>query len=312
MLNNIKNEIQKVIVGHEELIDCMLIALLSEGHILLEGVPGVAKTTAVNSLSKTIGLKFKRVQFTPDLLPSDITGNEILDLKNNEFKIKHGPIFTNLLLADEINRAGAKVQSALLEAMAEKQVTIGEDSFLLDKPFMVLATSNPLDQDGTYELPEASLDRFMLKVHVDYNNFEEEFEIAKRATKTGFEKIQQVINLEQLEQLQNEVKEIHLDDEISRYILKIIFATREPKKYGLESLEQYITYGVSPRATIDMHKAAKAYAMLRGNDFVTPFDVTQVMYHVLPHRMILNYKAKSDGIDTKKILQTIIEAIPAP
>ena len=312
MLQNIKAEIQKVIVGHEELIDSMLIALLSDGHILLEGVPGVAKTTAVNSLARAIGLKFKRVQFTPDLLPSDITGNEILDLKSNDFKIKHGPIFTNLLLADEINRAGAKVQSALLEAMAEKQVTIGEDSFSLDKPFMVLATSNPLDQDGTYELPEASLDRFMLKVQVDYNNFEEEFEIAKRATKTEFAKIEQVIDLKQLETLQDEVKKVHLDDEISRYILKIIFATREPKKYGLESIEKYITYGVSPRATIDMHKAAKAHAMLRGNDFVSPFDVTQVLYQVLAHRMILNYKAQSDGIDAKNILQTILKQIPTP
>ncbi|HFU76609.1 MAG TPA: MoxR family ATPase [Arcobacter sp.] len=312
MLAQIKKEIQKVIVGHEELIDSMLIALLSEGHILLEGVPGVAKTTAVNSLAQAIGLKFKRVQFTPDLLPSDITGNEILDLKNNEFKIKHGPIFTNLLLADEINRAGAKVQSALLEAMAEKQVTIGEDSFILDKPFMVLATSNPLEQEGTYDLPEASLDRFMLKVEVDYNSFEEEFEIAKRATQTGFETINQVIDIEQLQFLQNKVSKIHLDDEVSRYILKIIFATREPQKYGLESIEKYITYGVSPRATIDMHKAAKAHAMLRGNDFVTPLDVTEVIYQVLPHRMVLNYKAKSDGIDAKKILQTIIKTIPAP
>jgi MoxR-like ATPase len=312
MLQNIKTEIQKVIVGHEELIDSMLIALLSDGHILLEGVPGVAKTTAVNSLAKAIGLKFKRVQFTPDLLPSDITGNEILDLKSNEFKIKHGPIFTNLLLADEINRAGAKVQSALLEAMAEKQVTIGEDSFSLDKPFMVLATSNPLDQDGTYELPEASLDRFMLKVHVDYNDFEEELEIAKRATKTGFEPINQIIDLQQLEHLQKEVKNIHLDDEISKYILKIIFATREPKKYGLEKIEEYIRYGVSPRATIDMHKVAKAHAMLRGNSFVTPFDVTAVVFSVLSHRMILNYKAASNNIDAKNILQTILEKIPSP
>lgn len=312
MLNKIKNEIQKVIVGHEHLIDSMLIALLSEGHILLEGVPGVAKTTAVNSMASSLGLKFKRVQFTPDLLPSDITGNEILDLKSNEFKIKHGPIFTNLLLADEINRAGAKVQSALLEAMAEKQVTIGEDSFKLSTPFMVLATSNPLDQDGTYELPEASLDRFMLKVKVDYNDFEEEFEIAKRATQKGFETINQVLDIEQLQILQKEVKAIHLDDEISRYILKIIFATREPKKYDLEEIEKYISYGVSPRATIDMHKAAKAHAILRGNDFVTPYDVTKVVYQVLGHRMILNYKASSDGISAQNILETIIKTIPTP
>ncbi|CAM3893458.1 AAA family ATPase [Arcobacter cloacae] len=312
MLDKIKQEIKKVIVGQEELIDSMLIALLSEGHILLEGVPGVAKTTAVNSLAQTLGLKFKRVQFTPDLLPSDITGNEILDLKNNEFTIKHGPIFTNLLLADEINRAGAKVQSALLEAMAEKQVTIGEDSFKLESPFMVLATSNPIDQDGTYELPEASLDRFMLKVKVDYNSFDEEFEIAKRATNKGFETINQVLNLEDLENLKQKCKDVFLDDEISKYILKIIFATREPKNYGLEEFNEIISYGVSPRATIDLHKACKARAFLNNKDYVTPYDVIEVVHQVLEHRMILNYKADSKGITTKDIINKIIEVIKAP
>lgn len=312
MLDKIKQEIKKVIVGQEELIDSMLIALLSEGHILLEGVPGVAKTTAVNSLAQTLGLKFKRVQFTPDLLPSDITGNEILDLKNNEFTIKHGPIFTNLLLADEINRAGAKVQSALLEAMAEKQVTIGEDSFKLESPFMVLATSNPIDQDGTYELPEASLDRFMLKVKVDYNSFDEEFEIAKRATNKGFETINQVLNLEDLKNLKQKCKEVFLDDEISRYILKIIFATREPKNYGLEEFSEIISYGVSPRATIDLHKACKAKAFLNNKNYVTPYDVIEVVHQVLEHRMILNYKADAKGITTKDIINKIIEVIKAP
>ena len=312
MINNIKQEIQKVIVGQENLIDSMLIALLSEGHILLEGVPGVAKTTAVNSLAQTLGLKFKRVQFTPDLLPSDITGNEILDLKNNEFTIKHGPIFTNLLLADEINRAGAKVQSALLEAMAEKQVTIGEDSFKLQTPFMVLATSNPIDQDGTYELPEASLDRFMLKVKVHYNSFEEEFEIAKRATNIGFETINQVLNSNDLEKLKQKCKEVFLDDEISKYILKIVFATREPLKYGLEEFSEFISYGVSPRATIDLHKASKARAFLNNKDFVTPYDVIQVVHQVLEHRMILSYKANSNGLSASDILNKIIEKIPTP
>jgi MoxR-like ATPase len=312
MLEKIKQEIKKVIVGHEELIDSMLIALLSEGHILLEGVPGVAKTTAVNSLAQTLGLKFKRVQFTPDLLPSDITGNEILDLKNNEFTIKHGPIFTNLLLADEINRAGAKVQSALLEAMAEKQVTIGEDSFKLESPFMVLATSNPIDQDGTYELPEASLDRFMLKVKVDYNSFDEEFEIAKRATNIGFETINQVLNFEDLKNLKQKCKDVFLDDEISKYILKIIFATREPKNYGLEEFNEIISYGVSPRATIDLHKACKARAFLNNKNYVTPYDVIEVVHQVLEHRMILNYKADAKGITTKDIINKIIEVIKAP
>ena len=312
MINNIKQEIKKVIVGQENLLDSMLIALLSQGHILLEGVPGVAKTTAVNSLAQTLGLKFKRVQFTPDLLPSDITGNEILDLKNNEFTIKHGPIFTNLLLADEINRAGAKVQSALLEAMAEKQVTIGEDSFKLPSVFMVLATSNPIDQDGTYELPEASLDRFMLKVKVNYNSFEEEFEIAKRATNIGFETINQILNLEELENLRKKCKEVFLDDEISKYILKIVFATREPIKYGLEEFAEYISYGVSPRATIDLHNASKARAFLNNKNFVTPFDVIEVAHQVLDHRMILNYKADAKGITTKDIINKIIEVTKAP
>ena len=267
LINNIKQEIKKVIVGQEELINGMLIALLSDGHILVEGVPGLAKTTAINSLAQTLGFDFKRIQFTPDLLPSDVTGSEILDLKNNDFKIKHGPIFTNLLLADEINRAGAKVQSALLEAMAEKQVTIGEETFKLDKPFMVLATANPVEQEGTYELPEASLDRFMIKVKVGYNTFDEEFEIVQRVAKKGFETINKLGNVEEFCDLKKAVKDVNIDDELSRYILKIIFATRNPKDHGLEELENYIDFGASPRGSIDLYKACKAYAFLNGADF---------------------------------------------
>jgi len=312
MLQQVKDEINKVIVGQNNLIDSMLIALLSDGHILLEGVPGIAKTTAVNSLAKSVGLKFKRVQFTPDLLPSDITGNEILNLKENEFTIKHGPIFTNFLLADEINRAGAKVQSALLEAMAERQVTIGEDTFSLEKPFMVLATSNPIDQDGTYELPEASLDRFMLKVNVSYNSYEEEFEIAKRATKTGFGEINKVLDSDELIKIKQKCKDVFLDDEISKYILNIIFASREPSKYGLEDISEYISYGVSPRATIDLHNASKARAFLNGKDFVTPYDVVQVVHEVIDHRLILSYKANVDEITTFDIVEKIVQAIPSP
>ncbi len=312
MLQQVKDEINKVIVGQNNLIDSMLIALLSDGHILLEGVPGIAKTTAVNSLAKSVGLKFKRVQFTPDLLPSDITGNEILNLKENEFTIKHGPIFTNFLLADEINRAGAKVQSALLEAMAERQVTIGEDTFSLEKPFMVLATSNPIDQDGTYELPEASLDRFMLKVNVSYNSYEEEFEIAKRATKTGFGEINKILDSDELIKIKQKCKDVFLDDEISKYILNIIFASREPSKYGLENISEYISYGVSPRATIDLHNASKARAFLNGKDFVTPYDVIQVVHEVIDHRLILSYKANVDEITTFDIVEKIVQAIPSP
>ena len=312
MINIIKKEIHKVIVGQEELINGMLIALLSEGHILLEGVPGIAKTTAVNSMAQTLGFNFKRIQFTPDLLPSDIIGSEILDLKHNDFKIKHGPIFTNLLLADEINRAGAKVQSALLEAMAEKQVTIAEETFKLDSPFMVLATANPVEQEGTYELPEASLDRFMLKIKVGYNTIDEEFEIVQRVAKKGFETINQILNKEQFDKLKQQVKDIHIDDELSQYILKIIFASRDPKEYDLEELEQYIDFGSSPRGSIDLYKASKAYAFLNNKEFVTPYDVAQVAFLVLRHRIILNYNAIAADITTDDIIKKILEKIPAP
>lgn len=312
MIQKIKNEIKKVIVGQEELIDSMIVALLSDGHILVEGVPGVAKTTAVKSMSESLGLNFKRIQFTPDLLPSDITGNEILDLKNNEFKIKHGPIFTNLLLADEINRAGAKVQSALLEAMAEKQVTIGEETLKLDYPFMVLATANPVEQDGTYELPEASLDRFMLKVNVGYNNFDEEFEVVQRVAFKGFETIKKVLNKEQFNDIKTKVHDVHIDDELSKYIIKIIFATREPEKYGLDDIAQYIEFGASPRGSIDLYKASKAYAFLNGKYFVTPYDIAKVAFLVLRHRLILTYEAQAEGISSDDIIKKILEKIPAP
>ncbi|MBT3280212.1 MAG: MoxR family ATPase [Campylobacteraceae bacterium] len=312
MINIIKNEIKKVIVGQDELCDSMLIALLSNGHILVEGVPGIAKTTAVKSLGQSLGLTFKRIQFTPDLLPSDITGNEILDMKNNEFKVKHGPIFTNLLLADEINRAGAKVQSALLEAMAENQVTIGEETFKLEEPFMVLATANPVEQDGTYELPEASLDRFMLKVEVGYNNIDEEFEIVQRVANKGFETINQVLNVDELKNLKQQVHDIHIDDEVSKYILKIIFATREPENYDLEEISQYIEFGASPRGSIDLYKACKAYAFIQGKDFVTPADVAKSAYLVLRHRIILNYEAQADDITVDNIIKKILQKIPTP
>lgn len=312
MIKMIKKEMKKVIVGQDELIDGMLIALLSGGHILVEGVPGIAKTTAVNTLAKVLGFDFKRVQFTPDLLPADITGSEILDIQHNSFKIKHGPIFTNLLLADEINRAGAKVQSALLEAMAEKQVTIGEHSLKLESPFMVLATANPVEQDGTYELPEASLDRFMLKIDVGYNSIDEEFEIVQRVAQNGFETIDKVIDIEQFKQLQKNLSEVHVEEVISRYMLQIIFATREPQSYGLEEIAQYIDYGVSPRGSIDLYKACKARAYIDGREFVTPVDVARVAFLVLRHRMILNYHATSQGITPDDIISKIIAKIPAP
>ncbi|MFZ9659382.1 MAG: AAA family ATPase [Arcobacteraceae bacterium] len=312
MIQTIKNEMQKVIVGQEELINGMLIALFSDGHIFVEGMPGLAKTTAINSLAQALGFGFKRVQFTPDLLPSDITGSEILDLKNNSFKIKHGPIFTNLLLADEINRAGAKVQSALLEAMAEKQVTIGDESFKLPYPFMVLATANPVEQEGTYELPEASLDRFMLKIKVSYNTIDEEFIIVQRVAKEGFETINKVLNFDQFANIKQQIKDIHIDDELSKYILQIVFATRNPELYELDEIKKYIDFGASPRASIDLYKACKAYAFLEGKDYVTPYDVSKVAFLVLRHRIILNYQAIADEITADDIIKKIIEKLPKP
>ena len=309
MIEKIKNEIHKIVIGHEELVDAMLMALLSEGHIFVEGLPGVAKTTAVNTLAKVLGFDFKRVQFTPDLLPLDITGNEILDLTKNSYKIKHGPIFTNLLLADEINRAGAKVQSALLEAMAEKQVTIGEKSFKLNDPFMVLATANPIDQEGTYNLPEASLDRFMLKINVGYNSIEEEFLIVKKVADKKFEKVESIVSLEQFKQMQQESLNIHIDDELLQYILEIIFATREPKKYGLD---EYIEFGASPRASIDLYKATKAHAYLQGKDYATPYNVAKSAFMALRHRIKLTYKAKVEQIDADTIIEKILEKVIAP
>jgi len=312
MICSVKEEVKKVVVGHEELIDSMIIALFSGGHILVEGVPGVAKTTAVNTLARSLGFDFKRVQFTPDLLPGDIIGNEILDLKANEFRIKHGPVFTHLLLADEINRAGPKVQSALLEAMAERQVTIGEESFSLPEPFMVLATANPVEQEGTYELPEASLDRFMMKVRVGYNDFEEELTIMQRSADGAYEAVRQVLDAESFARQKERLKSIHLDEEIKRYILSIVTATRDPGAHGLEDLKTYIDYGAGPRGSIDLYKASRAHAWLQERDFVTPADVAAMAYPVLRHRILLNYHAVAADLDTDKVIRKILETIPAP
>jgi len=312
MICRVKEEIQKVVVGHEELIDSMIIALFSGGHILVEGVPGVAKTTAVNTLAKSLGFDFKRVQFTPDLLPSDIIGNEILDLKRNDFTIKHGPIFTNLLLADEINRAGPKVQSALLEAMAEHQVTIGEESFPLPEPFMVLATANPVEQEGTYELPEASLDRFMMKVRVGYNDFEEELTIMERAADGTFGVVERVLDGEAFFEQKERLKAIHMDEEIKRYILSLVTATREPENCGLDHLKDFVDFGASPRGSIDLYKASRAHAWLQGRDFVTPGDVAAMAYPVLRHRIVLNYSAVTVRLDADEVIRKILETIPAP
>jgi MoxR-like ATPase len=308
----LKQEISKQVIGHQEMIDALLIGLFTNGHILLEGVPGLAKTTAVNAVSKSLNLNFKRVQFTPDLLPSDIIGAEIYDVKSGNFKIKHGPIFTNLLLADEINRAPAKVQSALLEVMQERQVTIGDESLEIEDPFLVLATQNPIEQEGAYTLPEAQLDRFMFKIIVGYNSEAEEYEIAEKAANASFEKINAVLSLDELNSIKEAVKHVHIDDELKAYIVKLIFATREPLKYGVEAIADYIQFGASPRATIDMMKAVKARAYLRGNDFVSAIDIALTIKDVLRHRIILSYEAMAEGLSSDDIIQKVLETIPVP
>ena len=311
-INAIKTEIAKVMVGQEALIDALLIGLITDGHILVEGVPGLAKTTAINSLAKALGLDFKRVQFTPDLLPSDIVGTEMYDQRSGEFRVKKGPAFTHLLLADEINRAPAKVQSALLEVMQEHQITIGEKTFRLDDPFLVLATQNPVEQEGTYRLPEAQLDRFMLKVLVDYNSFDEEMLIVERIANKTFGTITQVAGAQDILGMRDEVLNIHVDEAVTRYMMKIVFATRKPAEYGVGDIAEYLEYGASPRASINLYKAAKASAYLRGNDFVTPLDVADTVKGVLRHRMVLNYRAEAAGVTPDDLIGTIMQTIKLP
>ena len=311
-LAELKNEIAKGVIGQEEMVNSILIGLLTNGHILLEGVPGLAKTTTVKAVAQAIDLGFKRIQFTPDLLPSDIIGAQIFDMKTSEFKIKKGPIFTNLLLADEINRAPAKVQSALLEVMQERQVTIADDTFIIDSPFLVLATQNPIEQEGAYSLPEAQLDRFMFKIVVSYNTKEQEYEIAKKVTMNSFEPINKAIDKNDLDELKKEVKDIHIDRELEDYIIDIIDASRNPKDYDLDDLVDIIQFGASPRATIDMFKAVKANAYLRGNDYVSPIDVAIVAKDVLRHRIILSYEAMAKEINVDDVIQKILEKIAIP
>jgi len=308
----IKKEINKVVVGQDKMVEGLLAGLLCRGHILLEGVPGLAKTTTVNALAKTLGLDFKRVQFTPDLLPSDIIGTEIYDPSKNQFKIKKGPVFTNLLLADEINRAPAKVQSALLEVMQERQVTIGDESFKVDIPFLTMATQNPVEQEGAYELPEAQLDRFMMKIVVGYNTREEELEIARRVANNTFGTIEQVATAEDLEQIRQEAMQVHLDEEIEKYIIELIFATREPKRYGINEISSYIEYGASPRASIDMYKASRAIAYLKGKDFVSPVEIAYIAKEILRHRIIMSYEAQAEGISQDHIVEKVLGAVPIP
>ncbi len=312
IINKLKKEISKEVIGQEQMIDALLIGLFTSGHILLEGVPGLAKTTTVKALSSSLGLDFKRVQFTPDLLPSDIIGAQIYDMKSGDFKIKKGPIFTHLLLADEINRAPAKVQSALLEVMQEHQVTIGEQSYKLDEPFLVLATQNPIEQEGAYALPQAQLDRFMFKVIVDYNNKDEELTIARKAASKSFDIINETISKDEIINIQEAISQVHMDQEIEKYIVNIIDASRNPQAYGLEEIKDYIFFGASPRATIDMFKASKAKAYLRGNDYVSPTDIALVAADILRHRIIISYEAQASNITSDYLIERILEKVDIP
>jgi len=311
-LTDIKKEVAKVVVGQEKMIDSLLIALLCDGHILIEGVPGLAKTTTVNALAQSLGLNFKRAQFTPDLLPADILGAEIYDPQNNQFKIKKGPIFTNLLLADEINRAPAKVQSALLEVMQEKQVTLGDTTFKIDRPFFVMATQNPVEQEGVYQLPEAQLDRFMLKLVVDYNTKKEELEIARRISSGKMQQIQAVVNKDDLDAIKKEIEAVHVDEQVEEYMIELVSATRTPEDYGLEDIKDFIQFGASPRVSIDMFKAVKAMAYMRGKDFVTPVDVAYIAKELMRHRIVLTYEAEAEGITTDEIIQKVLEIVAIP
>jgi len=300
----LKTELHKAIIGQEEMIEGLIIGLLCDGHILVEGVPGLAKTSTINALSKAINLESKRIQFTPDLLPSDIIGAQIYNPQNHTFSIKKGALFTNLLLADEINRAPAKVQSALLEVMQERQITIADESFKLSPPFLVMATQNPIEQEGVYALPEAQLDRFMMKIVVAHNSEDEELEIMRKASTKSFDSVNAVLSIEELFVIQNEIAEVHVDEALERYMVQLITATRKPHKD--------IMFGVSPRASIDLYKASKAKAFLRGNDFVTPADIGFVIHAVLRHRIVLSYEARAKGVLVDEIISEILETIPLP
>lgn len=305
-------EVSKVVVGQREMLEGILMGLLTGGHVLLEGVPGLAKTLTIASVSKSISLAFQRIQFTPDLLPSDLIGTMIFNPKSGEFAPKKGPIFTNIVLADEINRAPAKVQSALLEAMAEKQVTIGETTYKLESPFLVLATQNPLEQEGTYPLPEAQMDRFMFKINVGYPTKADELEIMNRMGQDKQPSIEPVISREDLMRARERVDMIYVDDKLRNYIVEVVMATREPSKAGLGHIENLIRVGGSPRATISLIRAAKAHAFLRGRGYVTAEDVKAIAYSVLRHRLILSFEAEAEEIKSDEIVKEVLGTVEVP
>ncbi len=305
-------EMNKVIVGQKHMIERLLIGLLGRGHILLEGVPGLAKTLAINTLAKAVHGDFSRVQFTPDLLPADVVGTLIYNIKENDFSIKKGPIFANFVLADEINRAPAKVQSALLEAMQEKQVTIGDETFTLPKPFLVMATQNPIEQEGTYPLPEAQVDRFMLKTVIDYPKKDEEQLIIRQNLKGDYEQVNPVVTLEQILKAQQAVREVYMDEKIEKYILDIIFATRTPEKYNLQEIKPLINFGASPRGSINLAMASKCFAFIKRRGYVVPEDVRAVIHDVLRHRIGITYEAEAENITSEDIINKIVNVIEVP
>ncbi len=308
----LKSEMSKVIVGQNSMIDRLLIGLLGKGHILLEGVPGLAKTLAINTLSRAISGSYSRIQFTPDLLPADVIGTQLYNVKQSKFSVKKGPVFANFVLADEINRAPAKVQSALLEAMQEKQVTIGDKSFKLDEPFLVMATQNPIDQEGTYPLPEAQVDRFMLKTIISYPNVEDEKSIMRANLQNSMSSVKSVVTLKKIMTAQKTVREVYMDEKVESYILEIIFATRYPEKYGLSNLKPLISFGASPRGSINLALASKCYAFINRRGFVIPDDIRSVVYDVLQHRIGISYEAEAENLSSVDIIKSIIDKIEVP
>jgi MoxR-like ATPase len=310
-LQRLREQIAEVIIGQQDLIERLLVGLLADGHVLVEGVPGLAKTTVVKALADSLDATFRRLQFTPDMLPSDILGTEIYQPQKESFSVKKGPIFANIILADEINRAPSKVQSALLEAMQEKQVTIGGQSFVLPQPFLVMATQNPIEQEGTYPLPEAQVDRFMLKLKVTYPSKEEEKAIMRRIARSTPESLKAVVHPDEIVAARQLLKEIRIEDRLEDYIVDLVMATREPQRYGL-SLGRYLQYGASPRGTIFLHKAARAMAFLKGRDYVTPQDVKSIAPDVLRHRILLSYEAEAEEIQADDLLREMLEQIEVP
>ncbi len=312
-IDDIYEELNKVIVGQRYMIDRLLIGLLADGHVLLEGVPGLAKTLTVSSLAKVIDTKFQRLQFTPDLLPADLIGTLIYNQKEAEFTVKKGPIFANIILADEINRSPAKVQSALLEAMQEQQVTIGEETYKLDDPFLALATQNPVEQEGTYPLPEAQVDRFMMKINIDYPTENEELEIMRRMAKTGAsEELKPVINTEKVLEAREVVNDIYVDEKVEKYIIDLVFATRNPEKFKLDDLSELINFGASPRASINLNLAARAHAFMQHRAYVTPEDVRTIAMDVLRHRIIPTFEAEAENITSENLIEKILSTVQVP